>query len=51
MKSHRIIRLPYGPPLFIPILVQNVVDPAKADVGSLAHIHAAIAPSNTVMEG
>ena len=46
-----IIRLPYDPPLLIPILVQYVVDPAEADVGSLGHIHAAIAASNTVMEG
>ena len=42
--------LPYDPSLLLPILPQDVVDPAGADVGTLALVHAAVAPSHTVVE-
>ena len=47
----RIIRLPYDSPLLFPILFQNIIDPAKADVGGLALVHAAVAPADAVVEG
>ena len=43
--------LTYSPSVLLPIPSQDVIDPAGADVGTLALVHAAVAPSDAVVEG
>ena len=50
MSPCRISGLPYAPSLLLPILSQDVINPAGADVGPLGLVHAAVAPSHTVVE-